>query len=96
VGSSVNSADAIGGNQGSSADAAVLGGTSDATGGDTTLNTTQKGWGGSGTGGDASASANGGAATSGPAVVNNSAWVDQHLTQKAKVKVSGFSAAWIV
>jgi hypothetical protein len=50
---------------------------------------------GSGTGGDASASANGGAATSGPAVVNNSAWVDQHLTQKAKVKVSGLSAAWI-
>jgi len=95
VGSSVNSADAIGGNQGSSADAAVLGGTSDATGGDTTLNTTQKGWGGSGTGGDASASANGGAATSGPATVNNSAWVDQHLTQKAKVKVSGLSAAWI-
>jgi len=96
VGSSVNSADAIGGDQGSSADAAVLGGTSTASGGASTLNTTQSGTAGSGTGGNASASANGGAATSGPAVVNNSAWVDQHMTLKAKIKVRGTSASLIV
>jgi hypothetical protein len=83
----VNSADAIGGDQGSSADAAVLGGTSTATGGDSALNTTQSGTGGAGTGGNASASANGGAATSGQAVVNNTASIGQTLTQKAKVKV---------
>ena len=87
MGSSVNSADAIGGNQGSSADAAVLGGTSTATGGASTLTTNQGGTAGAGIGGDASAQANGGSATSGPAVVNNSASIGQTLTQKAKIKV---------
>ena len=48
----------------------------------------QKGRVDTGTGGNASASANGGAATSGPAVVNNSAWVDQRVTLKAKIKIA--------